>query len=71
VKRLEQTQRTNMTPTRFFRAAFTALALLAGLGLVTEAFARNHAERHEKIEKASKTEKTEKAEKPEKQGKNH
>jgi hypothetical protein len=50
--------------TRLLRSTFTTLALLAGLGLTTQAFARDH-DKLEKIEKiADKIEKVEKANKP-------
>jgi len=55
-----------MTHARVVRSLFTALALLAGLGIATQGFARDR-DKLEKIEKVvDKVEKVEKASKPDK-----
>ncbi len=50
------------------RSTLTALALLAGLGLATQTFARDHQDKIDKTEKTEKSEKSGKNEKSEKSG---
>lgn len=52
-----------MTAATLLRSTAATLALLAGLGLATQVYAREHERHHEKIDKVEKIEKVQKAEK--------
>jgi len=58
--------RDDTTTAKLLRSTAATLALLAGLGLATQVYAREHEHKHEKIDKIEKIEKVEKAQKAEK-----